>query len=686
MSGFFEELKRRKVYRVAIGYIVASWALAQGLAQVLPVFDIPNSAIRVAIALLLIGFPLALVLAWVFDITPTGIQRTSKITPESAPPAHRRRNLVMLAVAGVVISACVGFFVLPRAVAHKIDKSIAVLPFENLSDDKENAYFADGIQDDILTNLSKIGDLKVISRTSVMQYRGKTNNLREIGKALGVSAILEGSVRRSANRVRVNVQLIDATNDEHLWANDYDRDLTDVFMIQSDLAQKIAAELQAKLSPSEKVQIERKPTENGEAYLAFVQAHNLHVALEDYARLQQADQLYERAIALDPNFALAVARYSQLESWIYHNFDPTPARKQKAVDLAERAQRLQPSLPEAHLARGFAYYYCDRNYEAALKEFAIAQRGLPNESEAYLAIGAIQRRQGKWEESIANLNKAAELDPESPWPLQNLAFNYQMLRDTAATERTIDKALQLAPKSLELWGLKTEFAIEQRGDFSVYERAMAVLDPNPGTSPAATAAASSVDPSEGNFNASYVEVARVSVLMLQRKFQEVIPVAQKIEDAAIAGKPELVCQKYGFLGVAKRYLHDEQGARAELLKTKEFAQKLVAQTPDNAARRMQLAEVMAYLGEKEAAIAEALRAQQLLPEREDAFEGPQITEQLAEVYSICGDAAHATEILDGLFQRPAAITTHLLKLQLVWDPIRNDPRFQALIDKYSAKA
>src|SRR5256886_1595861 len=386
MNGFFEELKRRKVYRVAIAYIVAGWALAQGLAQVLPVFDISNSVIRVVIALLLIGFPVALVLAWVFDVTSEGI----KATPSVASGGHRRRNVLMLAAAGVVISIAAGFFVLPRAAARKIDKSIAVLPFENLSDEKENAYFADGIQDDILTNLSKIGDMKVISRTSVMSYRGHAPNLREIGKALGVSTILEGSVRRIGNRVRVNVQLINAENDEHIWAEDYDRDLTDVFAIQTDLSKKITGELQAKLSPAEKAQMERKPTENGEAYLAFVQANNLGCALEDFDKLKQSEQLYERAIQLDPNFALAVARSSLVQSWLVHTYDPTRERREKARTLAERALQLQPDLPEAHLAVGSLYYYGDNNYDAALRGFEIVQRGLPNELEAYLAIGGIQ--------------------------------------------------------------------------------------------------------------------------------------------------------------------------------------------------------------------------------------------------------------------------------------------------------
>src|SRR5712672_2048003 len=244
MIGFFEEVQRRKVYRIAAAYIIAAGFLIQIASATFPAWDLPNWSLRLVIAMLLIGFPIALILAWAYDVTPQGIQVTPKV-----PGTHRRRNLVFLIATAVILSAAAGFFLLPRASARKIDKSIAVLPFENLSDEKENAYFADGIQDDVLTNLSKIGDLKVISRTSVMPYRGKGSNVREIGKALGVATILEGSVRRVGNRVRVSVQLIDASNDEHMWAEDYDRELTDVFAIQTDLAQQIVRELQAKLSP-----------------------------------------------------------------------------------------------------------------------------------------------------------------------------------------------------------------------------------------------------------------------------------------------------------------------------------------------------------------------------------------------------------------------------------------------------
>ncbi len=600
MSGFFEELKRRKVYRVAIAYAVATWALAQGLAQVLPVFDISNSVVRVVIALLLIGFPVALILAWAFDITPQGIITTST----AAPRKQLRRNVIMLTAAGIIISAVAGFFVLPLAVAHKIDKSIAVLPFENLSDDKENAFFADGIQDDVLTNLSKIGDLKVISRTSVMQYKDKAKNVREIGKALGVSNILEGSVRRSGNKVRVNVQLIDATADKHIWANDYDRDLTDVFAIQTELAHDIANQLQAKLSESEKAWMKHKPTENGEAYLAFIQAHNLfNSGLEDVDKLKQAEQLYARAIELDPKFALALARYSQLESWIVHTFDRTRERREKARSLAEQALQLQPDLPEAHLAMGFSHYYLDNNYGAALKEFEIAQHGLPNESEAYLALGAIQRRQGKWEESNASLEKAAALSPKEPWILQNLALNYVMLRRFDAANRTVDRALQMDPDGWGLWDIKVKLAISERGDLSVGARALEKVKSIPAKDQEKLKLAG----------------ARVDFLLLQRKYKEVLAMVETLPDDLVDQVPEGHAMKYFAIGVAQKGLRNEAAARVALLKAKNTCEEELKEKPDDAGLHIAHAKVLALLGEKDAALAEAQRAMELHPESKDAF-------------------------------------------------------------------
>src|SRR5437660_4286149 len=436
MDGFFEEVKRRKVYRVAAAYIIAAGGIIQLSSAAFPAWELPNWALRLVVVLLLAGFPVALILAWAYDVTPQGIQ------PTPAPPGtHRRRNVIALTAIGLAISAVAGFFLFPRASGRGIEKSIAVLPFQSLSDEKENAYFADGIQDDILTNLSKIGDLKVISRMSVMSYRGDAvRNVREIGKALGVATLLEGSVRRAGNRVRVNVQLINANNDEHIWAEDYDRDLTDVFAIQTDLAQKIASALQAKLSPNEKERFDRRPTQNPDAYLLFIRAHdyaNRPDMLPDTSL--KAEQLFEQATKLDPNFALAFAGLSMVESWLYHSSDPVPARREKARTAANEALRLQPDLPEGHLALGFSYYYGDRDYERALAEFEIAKRGLPNEAQAYMAIGALQRRQGRWVESAANVEKAAELDPKNSSVLLNLGYNYMATRNFEAADKILDR-------------------------------------------------------------------------------------------------------------------------------------------------------------------------------------------------------------------------------------------------------
>ena len=667
MTGFFEEVKRRKVYRVAAAYIIAAGGIIQLASATFPAWELPNWSLRLVILLLLVGFPIALIFAWAFDITSQGIRATPD-TP--APRTRRRRNIIMLIATGVVISAATGFFLLPRVAAHKVDKSIAVLPFENLSDEKENAYFADGIQDDVLTNLSKISDLRVISRTSVMQYRGRPTNLREIGKALGVSSILEGSVRRSGNRVRLNVQLIDANTDEHVWANDYDRDVTDVFAIQSDLAREIANALQAKLSPAEKSQMTRKPTENGEAYLAFVQAHDLSCAMEDLTKLKQSEQLYQRAIELDPNFALAFARYSQLESWMVRTHDASSDHREKARTLAERALQLQPDLPEAHLALGSSYYYGDNNYEAALKEFEIAQRALPNESEVYLAIGAIQRRQGKWAESTANLEKAVSLNPKDTWPLQNLAFNYQMLRNFDAANKTIDRALQIDPQGFTLWGIKAKLAIGEKGDLSVGEKVLEKAKSFPMNSE----------------ERLQMIGGHANLLLDQRKYQEVLQLAATVPDDTFAAVPGSLAYKYFPLGIAHKALGDDAAARTAFLKAKDILEEQLKQKPDDPELRVQFAKLLAWLGEKDAAVAEAQRAIDLRPESKDAFEGPQITEQVAQVYAILGDNARAIELLDELLSRPSEVTSQSLKLDPAWDPLRKDPAFQALLAKYAGKA
>jgi TolB-like protein/Tfp pilus assembly protein PilF len=660
MTGFLEEVKRRKVYRVAAAYIIAAGGIIQLASAAFPAWELPNWLLRLVIVLLLMGFPIALILAWAYDITAQGV----RATPSPAlPGSHRRRNIVMLVMTGVIISAAAGFFLLPRVSAHKCDKSIAVLPFENLSDDKENAYFADGVQDDVLTNLSKVGDLKVISRTSVMPYRGKASNVREIGKALGVGAILEGSVRRIGNRVRVNVQLINAENDEHMWAEDYDRDLTDVFAIQTDLAQQIVRELQAKLSPMEKAQIERRPTENGEAYLAFMQGHEMFYRPDKFrSNTEKAEQLFEKATKLDPNFAGAFAALAWVHDWNYHDFDPTPARKEKARAAAVEALRLQPNLPEAHLAMGFYYYYCERDYQGALNEFAIAKLSLPNSPEVYMAIGAIERRQGKWKESTANLERAASLSPKDSWVLQNLADNYYATRNFDAADKIFDRAIEAAPKSLGPRAEKAKLAVDWKGDLSVMEKELAEMS-------------TGVDPD------GLVTFSRMQLLLLQRKFSDALAVVKQLpQDASHFYKPREL-----FEGAIYTFLNDKEKALSAFERARPIAEKAVREGPDDASRHVTLGLILAGLGEKELAIAEGRRAVELLPESQDALDGPKMTVALAQIYAWTGESDEALQLLDRSLSTPNGITVSFLKLDPIWEPLRSDPRFQALIDRHEAK-
>jgi tetratricopeptide (TPR) repeat protein len=501
-----------------------------------------------------------------------------------------------------------------------------------------------------------------------MSYRGDAlRNAREIGKALGVGALLEGSVRRAGNRVRVSVQLINANNDEHIWAEDYDRDLTDVFAIQTDLAQKIASALQAKLSPNEKERLDRQPTKDPNAYLLFIQAH-------DYANRPErfrddslkAEELFEQAIRLDPKFAAAFAGLSMVESWIYHSFEPTAARREKARLNADESLRLQPDLPEGHLALGSVYYYCDRDYERALAEFEIAKRDLPNEAQAYMAIGAIQRRQGKWTESTANFEKAAALDPKNASILVNLAYSYMALRNFQAADKTIDRAIAVAPQSLATVGLKAYLRAVWKGDFSEAETQFSAMSPG-------------VD-SDG-----LVTWMRSGMLIWQRKFPEALAVVQKFPGETLTTSntaPEPKAFREGSIHFLEG---DKARAQIEFEQARVVSEKLLRDAPEDPARHAQHGLILAALGRKEEAIAEGKRAAELLPESRDAFDGPQFTAALAQIYAWTGETDEAFRLLDHLLSVPNGIAVSIFKLDPAWDSLRKDPRFQALIDKYAPK-
>ncbi|HYK24403.1 MAG TPA: hypothetical protein VEU75_07040, partial [Candidatus Acidoferrum sp.] len=440
---FFTELKRRKVYRVAAAYAIVAWLLIQAASILFPTFEAPLWVMKVFVTAVILGFPVALILAWAFELTPEGIRRAEEVPPqESKTPGAGRKWTAIIVAAAVLAAALLAFqFTRTRSsvttelpkqtapIATSMDKSVAVLPFENLSSDKENAFFAQGIQDEIITTLSKISGLRVISRTSTVHYSSAPENLSEIARQLHVSNVLEGSVQKAGDRVHINVQLIQADNDAHLWAQSYNRELTDIFGVEAEVAKSIADSLQATLSPQEKARVEAKPTTNADAYVLYLRARDYQTRpdnlLQDY---RSAMNLYGQAIKMDPNFALAHARLSAVMSMIYHWFEPTQQVKETARREADESLRLQPDLGEGHLALGLYFYYEASNYEEALRELNLAAKTLPNDGDVGLYIAAVQRRQGHLTEAIAAYQKAEAIDPRNSITLYDAAQTYFGIR------------------------------------------------------------------------------------------------------------------------------------------------------------------------------------------------------------------------------------------------------------------
>lgn len=660
---FFYELRRRKVYRVAAAYAIIGWVIIQVVATVFPVLALPAWSLRAVVITVLAGFPLALALAWAFELGPGGVRKTvdSPADPMGPPAfALSRRNVVVLVGVGAAISVLCGYFLLSHSVASPLDKSIAVLPFDNFSEDKDNEHFADGIHDDVLTSLARIEDLKVISRTSVMQYRAKAHNIRAIAQELGVSTVLEGSVRRSGNRVRLVVQLIDALHDRHIWAQEYDRDLTDTFAIQSALAQEIANQLKAKLSTNEVDRIKERPTTNDQAYQLYLQAHAMYSRAEETLEtLQRAEQLYEKATQLDPSFALAFARLAHIESWIYYLFDPTPQRLTKAKRAATEAMRLRPDAPESHLAAGYIAYYGDRDYARALGEFEIARGGLPNDPTVFLAIASIERRQGKWNQAIANFEKAVSLSPGDPIIVENLALTYEAVRDFPAAAKAFDRAVALVPNSFEAKSLRARVEMEWKGDLGMMKNLLASLPPD--------------------FESfGTVALDRFNVCFFERKFDEALNVLWRSPLENLHGQTSTPLPKSFLAAQVYRLIPDAEKAHAEYEHALSIAQRALEESPQDSARHALIGLIYAGLGRKEDAIREGNRALELLPESKDAMDAPVLVVAMARIYAITGEPEKAIELLHHSLQTPAGLTMHEIRLDPTWDVLREHPRFKAL--------
>lgn len=671
VSRFLAELKRRHVYRAAVAYIVASWALAQGIAQVLPVFDIPNSVIRWVIIALMIGFPAAILLSWLYEITPEGIVREEDVDPETRKTARRFWDIVIIGVLLLLILALIYGRLPFRSSSGELipEKSIAVLPFANFSEDKQNAFFADGIQEDILTSLARISDLRVISRSSVMRFRDPTtHSLREIGKLLGVVNVLEGAVRREGDKVVVNVQLIDALKDRHLWAQRYERTLADSLGLQGELASQIADELRVTLSPNEKARIEAKPTENADAYLVYLQANqierNLDTLLEDY---KKAEQLYVKAIGLDPKFALAHARLASTRAAIFHYYEPLDSWKTKARIEAETALELQQNLAEAHLALGQCIYWLDQDYDRALAQFEITARLAPNNTEVGGLTAAIKRRQGKWQEALQGYAKMSKLNPQNPNIIRNLLFTYTAMRHWPEAAPVAERMRGMAPTSLVAKAQRGYVDFWWKGDTNRLKSVLAEIPTN-------------IDPD------GVVTTCRWDIAMIERDYAT----AKLVVDASPLNEFSYtnggVTPKSFFYGCIALAEGDVNSAGRLFDAARTTFEAAVKESPNSAERHANLGLAYALMGRKEDAIREGRRAVDLKPESVDALDGVLMNCYLALTYARCGEKDFAFPLLERLLKTPGApdsgnysVTVNDLKFRWEWDPIRNDPRFQKLL-------
>jgi TolB-like protein/Tfp pilus assembly protein PilF len=611
------------------------------------------------------------------------------LAPEWKPARRSWLLIATLIIATAAITAA-GFYIFshrsgstapPSAIAPAPaaipEKSIAVLPFENLSRDPDNAFFTDGVQDEILTDLAKIADLKVISRTSVMQYKsGLARNLRKIGEELGVAHVVEGSVQRAANKIRVNAQLIDARSDEHLWAQTYDRDLADVFAIQSEIAKAIADQLQAKLSPAEKRAIDERPTADVLAFDEYSKAKTLILTVgfggasdRDY---RQAIELLKSAVARDPAFYAAYYQLVLANDRIYaEGYDHTPARLEAAEAALRSATQLRPDSAETHLARAQHLYFALRDYKGALTELDIARRDLPNDPRVFEVTGYILRRQGKAEEGLRALEQAAALDPRDVSMLQQIASSYINLRRYAEAAAVFDRALQIAPDNVALGVIRAEVDLSWHADpepMCQFVERVRLERP-----------ASITDIADNWFRCGLAKrdwaTAEQALIALGNN-----PI---LVDNAVQ-----LSREFGE-GLLARAMHDDARARRVFTAARATQEQIVEQQKDYAPTLCVLGLIDAALGNKEAALDEGRRAIELLPIAKDAINGQTLIVYFAMIAAWTGEKELALQQLRDITQSPVGVSSMtdygVLKLMPFWDPLRGDPRFEKIVASRAPK-
>ena len=674
---FFAELKRRNVYKVGAMYCVAGWLLVQIVTQVFPIFHVSELVQRLIVLAIVAGFPVALVLSWIYELTPQGIVKTDEVAPSASITTQtgQKLNRAIIGVLAVAVVVLLAKVLWPQAVPATVgaageDKSIAVLPFDNLSADPTNAYFAEGMQDEILTRLAGINRLKVISRTSTEKYKSHPDNLKTVAAELGVASIVEGSVQKSGDSARINVQLIDAATDHHLWARTYDRALKDVFAVESEVSQDIAEALQARLSAGESGALAALPTRNAEAYDWFLKAeyishHSVYSEAEDEFR--RSEDAYRKAIALDPDFALAHAHlaYAMLQRhWFLHRLEPGELAQAKAA--AERALALAPDLPDGHAALGTYWYWGLLDYGRAAPEYRRALDLAPSNITALVGLASIQRRQGHWPEALQSFEHAAVIAPLDAGVVGAVGETQQLMRHYAEGERSLSRTLAIAPDAAEPVNELLLDRLFGRGDVA---DARELLHTDP--------AARLVRYNYAGGNVNVVVSPWVYPDLFERKFDE----ALKRWDAAPQDTPRQRSERLAARAVIMVLAGRQAEIRGECQQLRGEQQAAADAHPDDLTLLPALAWADVCLGRNEEALQAARHAVELLPLEKDAYFGGQMLTGLAEIETRTGHLDEAFAHLQKLLAIPAGdyLSVERIKRDPLFDPLRGDARYAKLI-------